>query len=218
MRNKYKAVIFDLDGTLVDDYGTIQEALNYVMSNLGLCQQTVESVKKGVGLGLEDMLARFVPEQKVEDAVLMYREKYSKIIGKHTRTLPFVEQTLQQLKQLDIKIAVASNKAGDFSRQIVKILSLHRYIDVVLCGDDIKSHKPDPKILFEIMNQLGVKKENTLYVGDMTVDVETGRNAGVETILVLTGSHRLDELKKAGAKYIHKNISYVLEYIRNGRL
>ncbi|MBA2124363.1 hypothetical protein B9J78_05450 [bacterium Unc6] len=208
-----RLVIFDLDGTLVDDYETIQKALNYTLLKIKIPEQTLDAVKKDVGLGLENMLSKFIPEGMIKDAVLIYREKYSKILGTHTKVLPFVEETLKRLKELGVKIAVASNKTGNFSRKLVKMFPIHKHIDLVLCGDDVQNHKPAPELLLQIIKYFNVPKEDTLYVGDMTIDIETGKNAGIKTIAVLTGSNDFETLKKSKAEYIHQNISCVLQYI-----
>lgn len=189
-----KLIIFDLDGTLVDAYDAIVESFNYTMRKLGLSALRHHTIKKAVGWGDKGLLCPFVPPDKLKAALKIYPAHHQKSLLKHTRLIPFALHTLNYLKGKGYRLAVASNRPKAFSRIVLKKLKLDWIFDYVLCGDQLQRPKPHPDILIKLMRRFKVGKKQTLYVGDMTIDVNTGRGAGVRTVAVLTGSSSRKEL------------------------
>ena len=191
-----KLVIFDLDGTLVDAYDAIVASFNYTMRRMSLASRSYLAIKRAVGWGDRGLLRPFVPEEKLEKALKIYQSHHKKSLLKKTCLLPGAKNTLEYLRKEGYKLAVASNRPKVFSQIVIRKLKLRRFFDYILCGDQLKKPKPHPDIILKIMRRFSVKKEQTLYVGDMTIDVITGKNAKVKTIAVTSGSSSKKELAK----------------------
>jgi HAD superfamily hydrolase (TIGR01509 family) len=193
-----KLIIFDLDGTLVDAYPAIVSSFNYTMRRMHLESRSFLTIKKAVGWGDRGLLCPFVPEEKLKKALKIYQAHHRKSLRQKVRLLPGALDTLRYLKKKSYKLAVASNRPRAFSQIVIRKLRLGKFFDFILCGDQLKKPKPYPDILLKIVRRFAVRKNQALYVGDMTIDVATGRNAGVKTAAVTTGSSTKKEL--AGLK------------------
>ncbi len=194
-----RGVVFDLDGTLIDSYEAITESLNAALVAEGLDPLGVEQVRGMVGLGLETLIARAMGEARVESGVRRFRERYDRICLARTSLLPEVAETLDALHRRGYRMAVASNKPSHFGWRLLEGLHVRRYLDTVLGPDVVSNKKPHPEMLQRAMQAMRVGSAETLYVGDMEIDVETARAAGVPVIVVPTGSRTLEDLERAGA-------------------
>lgn len=195
MKNEaVKLIIFDLDGTLVDAYQAVASSLNYVLKCVGLSPLNSEQIKRSVGWGDRNLVRRFVPASKLETTLSVYRKHHRQALKKGTKFLPGVKKILFQLKKQGYRLAIASNRPSFFVRIILKYLNVNQLFDYVLCGDQVKAPKPAPEMLKKILKRFSLKPSRALYVGDMTIDVETAHLAKVKSVIVLTGSSRRNEI------------------------
>jgi phosphoglycolate phosphatase len=197
----FKTVIFDLDGTLIDSYPAIQESLNYVLEYFGQPKVDLATTKKMVGRGLENLMIQAVGEERKEQAIVLFRKSYDETVMRGTFLLPEVAETIRDLHQQGIKMAVASNKPSIYSRTILENFGLNPYFEACYGPDVVKQTKPHPAMLEGLMKELTADKNETLYVGDMVIDVETARNAGVPVALIATGGNSSDELRSLDPDY-----------------
>jgi phosphoglycolate phosphatase len=195
---RFRAVLFDFDGTLADSYAAITASVNHVLAHHGRPTLEEARVRVLVGHGLENLMETILPGIDPVAAAKLYREHHPTVMKSHTRLLPGVADGLAALQKAGIKLGVCSNKPSYFTRALIEILDLTPYFGAVYGPDDAGAAKPDPAMVLKAMADLGVSKEETLYVGDMEVDIETGRRAGVETWVVPTGSHDEATLRAAG--------------------
>lgn len=193
-----KLLIFDLDGTLIDSYEAIKEALNYATRKFGKIPWSLKEVKKRVGRGLEILIEEAIGKEYVEEGVKLFREKYSKVYKKKTKLMPHVKETLDYLKNKGLILSIASNKPSDFTREILKSFGIENSFSLILGPFEVKKLKPDPEMINKILEELKVKKEEAIYIGDMILDAETAKNAKVDCILVATGGNTIKELRKTG--------------------
>jgi len=191
-----KLVIFDLDGTLIDAYPAIVRSFNYAMQRLHYLTQGKLTIRRAVGRGDENLLKPFIKLKDLKAALFLYRRHHKVALLKGARLFPRVYKVLAYLKNKDYKLAVASNRPTRFSWILIRHLKLDKYFDYVLCADKLRYIKPHPEILNKIMRKFKAKPRQTLYVGDMTIDAQTGRRAKVKTILVTTGSSTRKEIQK----------------------
>lgn len=198
---KFKTVIFDLDGTLIDSYVAIQESLNYVLEHFGRPKVDLATTKKMVGRGLENLMVQAVGDDRKEQAIALFRKSYDETVMRGTFLLPEVEQTIRELYEKGIKMAVASNKPSIYSRTILENFGLNPYFEACYGPDVVKQTKPHPAMLEGLMKELNADRKKTLHVGDMDIDVETARNAGVPVALVATGGNSSDELRSLSPDY-----------------
>jgi len=193
---QYRLIIFDLDGTLVDAYKAIESSFNYTMGRFGYTKKDALTIRRAVGWGDENLLKPFVNTSDLEKATAIYRAHHKKSLLKQSRVFPQVKSLLNYFRKQDIKLAIATNRPTKFTHILLKKLNLNNYLDYVLCADKLKNIKPHPEILIKIMKKLKVKKRNTLYVGDMSIDIKAGNRAKIDTVAVLTGSHTKKDLVK----------------------
>jgi len=194
MGSGIKLVIFDLDGTLVDAYKAVASSLNHTLIEVGCAAVNDDTIKRTVGWGDRHLVGSFVGEEKLEQAMSIYRQHHARAIKSGTTFLPGARKLLGNLKDKGYKLAVASNRPTRFTHIILKHLQVNRIFDCVLCGDKVARPKPEADILTEILGRLALRPDEALYVGDMTIDVETGHKAGVKTVAVATGSSTKEEI------------------------
>jgi phosphoglycolate phosphatase len=181
-----QAVLFDFDGTLADSFAAITASTNYVRGCYGLPPLSEAEVRQFVGYGLTHLMTTLVPGVPVEEAVARYREHHTGVMLTHTRLMPGVAETLPQLAQRGFRMAVCSNKRVEFTQQLVAALGLKDYFACILGPDDVGQRaKPDPAMLLEALNRLKVSANQTVYIGDMVVDVQTAKAAGIPVWLIV---------------------------------
>ncbi|CAN5132663.1 phosphoglycolate phosphatase [soil metagenome] len=193
-----RAVMFDFDGTLADSFGAITASTNHVRGRFDLPPLTEAEVKHFVGFGLNNLLDRLVPGVDPAKAMALYRDHHPTVMLTETRLFPGVRVTLTALQARGIGMAVCSNKSVHFTKQLVEGMGLSPFFAAVLGPEDVSAPKPDPAMLLEGAKRLKVSTEVCAYVGDMIVDVETAKAAGIPVWIVPFGV--LDRDGMAGAK------------------
>ena len=199
-----KGIVFDLDGTLVDSYRAIWLSLNYAREGFGLPPLAQEEVRSQVGRGLEQLIADLVGPQRVEAGVARFRLRYAEVYAEHTHSLPGVSGVLARLHSRGLRMAVASNKPAKFGGPILQSLGLLQYFDHVDGPDLAGSTKPEPTMIRRCLAAIEQPAEAALYVGDMPLDVESGRRAGLAVLLVATGSSPAETLLQTGCPVIER--------------
>jgi haloacid dehalogenase superfamily, subfamily IA, variant 3 with third motif having DD or ED/haloacid dehalogenase superfamily, subfamily IA, variant 1 with third motif having Dx(3-4)D or Dx(3-4)E len=198
--------VFDLDGTLVNSLDDLANSTNYALEKNGFAPQPVERYRYFVGNGVPLLIKRALGERgtkEAEQAVLRdFNEYYDRHFDDKTRPYKGNTELLHALGIRGVQCGVLSNKPDNFVRLIVSRLLPDSSFAWIQGKTDEFPKKPDPAALEHILRSLGVKKENTLYIGDSDVDIRTGKNAGVATCGVLWGFRGRAELEAAGADHI----------------
>jgi 2-phosphoglycolate phosphatase len=178
-------VLFDFDGTLADSFAAITSSTNHVRTSYKLPPLPEAEVRKYVGYGLAHLMADLVPGAPVDEAVARYRAHHATVMVAETRLMPGVAETIPELARRGLCLGVCSNKRVEFTRELVRSLGLHSFFMYVLGPDDVNQRaKPDPAMLLEGLARLKVSANEAVYVGDMIVDVQTAKAAGVPVWLV----------------------------------
>jgi phosphoglycolate phosphatase len=202
------ALVFDLDGTLIDSRRDITTAINQTRSELGLPPLALEAVVTMVGEGARRLVERAFPEfpDRLDQILPRYLARYWDVCLETTRPYPGIEEMLAALADR-YPLALLSNKGEALSRKILDGLRLTSRFREILGGDTLSTRKPDPAGLRLLANRLGLPVEHLMLVGDTWIDAETARNAGCAFALVEWGFPRppkLDgvrvDLKAAGAE------------------
>lgn len=192
-------VVFDLDGTLIDGYEAIADALAYAMERFGLPALPLEKVRVMVGHGIEKLLEEAVGAERTCEGVRLFRERYLEVAVAKSRLLPGVREVLAEIAAAGHAMAVASNKPAPFSRMILEATRVARYFVEIAGPDEATPAKPDPAMLRSLMRAAGAEPGRTVVVGDMEVDFEFGRAADCRVVLVPGGSRSREELEKVPA-------------------
>ena len=202
-----KAVIFDLDGTLLNTLEDLANASNFALRSCGYNEHPIKDYIRFVGSGRYILMKRILPEEDknneeaIEKVLKLFDENYGEHMHDTTKQYDRIYELIKELKIKNIKLAVVSNKPDEFAGETV-----NRYFgnDFEITYGQRPNHavKPDPKTVYEVMEYLNVTKEECIYVGDSDVDMKTAQNAGVKSIGVAWGFRGEEELKSAGADYI----------------
>lgn len=209
-----RAALFDFDGTLADSFAAITASTNHVRRCHGLPELAEPDVRRHVGHGLAKLMAALVPGAAIESAVEEYRAHHRTVMHTHTRPMAGVAHAIPELARRGIRMGVCSNKRVEFTRQLVESLGLARYFACVLGPEDVGDRpKPDPAMLLEGLRQLGAAPAESVYVGDMDVDVQTARAAGVPVWLVSCGAAEGPAAIAAGPDRVLGHFAEILEAI-----
>ena len=179
----------------MDAYEAIFRSFNYTMQRLGYPEQDERTIRRAVGWGDSNLLKPFVKPKDLTSALAIYRRHHATSLRKATRLFPGVKGLLAALKKNGFRLAVASNRPTRFSLIALSALGIRGSFDMVLCGDKVKRGKPHPDILKKIMARFRAGPKETVYAGDMAIDVRAANRAGVWPVAVTTGSSTLFELK-----------------------
>ena len=193
---RIKLIVFDLDGTLVNAYTPVYRSLNYVLKQCGLKPVGHSTVKSSVGWGDRNLLGKFIPPAQIEKALKIFRQHHKKALKSGVRFMPGAKRLLTTLKKEGYALAVASNRATASSMAILKYLGIEKNFDHILCGDKLKNLKPHPEVLERTLKEFSLKPDEAVYIGDMTIDIETGRLARVKTVAVVTGSSTRKDIER----------------------
>lgn len=195
--NPFEAVIFDFDGTLGDSYPAITASVNHVRGLHGLPPLSEAEVRRHVGRGPHYLLEHTVPAGDVEANIAAYRAHHPSVLRSGTRLMPGAADALRDLHTHGLRLGICSNKPIDFTRELVAYLGVESYLDLLLGPEDVPRPKPAPDMLRLALARLHVEAKQALYVGDMTVDIQTARSAGVSVWVVPTGSDEIETLRQA---------------------
>jgi phosphoglycolate phosphatase len=203
---KYKAVIFDLDGTLVNSIKDIADAMNIVLERRKYPTYDYETYKTFVGSGVKSLVVKALPDanpEKEEVAACLedMMQVYSECCTNKTKAYDGVFDLLAQLNAENIKICVLSNKEDTLTKKIASFL-FPEYISPVLGLKVEADKKPNPKVALQICELIKVKPEETIFVGDTDVDILVAKNANMLPVGVSWGFREKEGLIAAGAKHI----------------
>ncbi len=194
-----KAIVFDLDGTLLDTLDDLTAAVNHALSAHGLPLRTRAEVRSFVGNGVRRLMERSVPEEmpadKFEKVFRSFREYYTAHCLDQTRPYPGIMETLKRLHERGVRMAIVSNKLQPAVTEL-NARFFGEYIPVAVGESERVRCKPCPDGVLEALKVMGAKKEEAIYVGDSEVDIETAHNAGLPCLSVLWGFKDEDFLRQ----------------------
>ena len=213
---KYKAVIFDLDGTLLDTLEDLTDSVNHVLETNGYPVRTIEEVRCFVGNGIRKLIERSVPEgTSVSDIDNVHQEfilYYKDHCMEKTKPYDGVLELLMNLRKNGCKTAVVSNKA-DYAVQILCRKYFPNLLDAALGELAGTPKKPAPDAVHNILKQMHVKNEEAVYIGDSDVDILTARNSGMDEIIVTWGFRDTSFLEEKGAKILVSSLKELEQFL-----
>ena len=216
----YAAVVFDLDGTLLDTLADIAAAGNEVLAAIGVPTYSVEEFGTLVGAGVANLFTRALPAEKqaeeiIADCIARFRKAYEHHWNVDTRVYDGIRPLLDVLVQRDLKLSVLSNKPDVFTRKCVTEYLGDYPFDPVFGQREGVPRKPDPASAAEITSYLGVTPQDVLYVGDTGIDMQTARNAGMFAVGATWGYRSREELVDNGADVLIDRPSELLKLLNS---
>lgn len=213
---KYKLVIFDLDGTILNTLEDLYISVNFALLKNNLPQRSKEEVRRFVGNGIRLLIERAVPEKTeselTEKVFFDFKEHYAVHSMDNTKPYEGIKDLLTDLKSQGVKTAVVSNKA-DFAVQKLVSLYFDGMFDFVLGEMEGTNKKPAPDMVYKAIEAVDVSAEYVVYIGDSEVDVETADNSSVDCIIVDWGFREREYLLSCGAKVLASCVSELSELL-----
>lgn len=189
-----KAILYDLDGTLVDHFGAIHRAIAYAQQQLGLPISSYEKVRATVGGSIELTMARLTSPELAPKAIPYYLEHLQKIMFEDLHPLPGAAWLMENLHERGFRQGVLTNKQGTFARAITHHLGWDQWLDHVFGTFDTPWRKPAREFALHAVAQFNVAPGEAVLIGDSPFDIEAAVNAGLHSQVVATGSHTRAQL------------------------
>lgn len=212
---KYDAVIFDLDGTLLDTLEDLANSVNFALRTHGMAERTLCEVRSFVGTGIGNLIKKSVPEgtgeEKCSEVLDTFRDHYKDHSTDMTKPYDGILSLLSDLRTEGVPTAVVSNKVDIAVQMLVKGY-FQGLIDVAVGELEGVKRKPEPDTVFLAMKKMGVK--NAVYIGDSEVDVKTAENASLDGVFVSWGFRTEDDLRRAGAEIVVHSTGELWEVLK----
>ena len=191
---RFSAILFDLDGTLLDTIPDLAGAANAMRHDLGLPPIAQDILATYVGRGVEQLVTRALehegtpadPDRKAQ-ALARYTEHYRQLNGRRSHPYPGVLDGLQAFRSAGCKLAVVTNKSTEFTGPLLRQQGLADFFEVVVCGDTCAHKKPDPMPVFHACTLLGVRPDQALFIGDSINDALAAQAAGMPMLALPYG-------------------------------
>lgn len=212
--NGIKAVIFDMDGTLIDPRIDVANALNASLSHFELPPLSYQEIFNHIQDGMKHLIQRTFPPSHgihLEEAVRIYRDHYDAHLLDHTTLYPHIRDILEALKTLEK--AVVSNKREQPLLSILEGLNLHDHFKAVFGSDTLGVRKPAPDAVLKTLECLNVRPHECLMVGDSPEDIQAGKSAGVKTCGVTYGFRAQQVLRRENPDYLLNDVKDLLKIV-----
>ena len=184
---KYRLVIFDLDGTILDTLEDLTDSVNYALGQYNFPARDIDDVRNFVGNGIAKLIERAVPpdteDDIIKDVLDCFKENYRQHCADKTKPYDGILEFVKDIRDDGCLTAVVSNKA-DFAVQELCKKYFPECFDFVVGERSGIRRKPSPDSVIEVMDKLGMDRESTVYIGDSDVDIKLAKNAGIEAVLV----------------------------------
>lgn len=216
MSLKYKAVLFDNDGTVVDTEECIMTSVRHVLYNvLGDKTIDLDGFRKLIGLPTEDQFAHYTDDpQKVKELTSAYRAHNDTVLDKLSKNFEGMPEALRQIKNWGYYMGIVTSKRHDICIHGLKELGLTGIFEYVQGNDDWHVHKPDPGALTHACEEIKCNPEDVLYIGDSPFDLQAGNGAGCYTCAVTWGVFKEDELTTENPNFIARTPQDLLELLQ----
>ena len=213
-----KAVIFDLDGTLIDSLEDLNDSVNAMLSHFGYPSVTIENTRQNIGDGARNLVKRSIPvalsDSELDECLAYYSKVYNSCGCPKTKPFDGITELVAEIKSRGFKVAILTNKPHTSTLNVYNEYLSHMQFDMVVGASEFIKHKPDPQGVRYILNALAVKPENAYFIGDGEADVQTAIDAGIKCIAVLWGNRTKSQLLESGATLFANDCQELLSQIK----
>ena len=214
--SRFKTVIFDLDGTLLDTLEDLTDAVNYALGAYKMPQRTIEEIRSFVGNGVRNLMLQAVPDGEenpdFQEIFALFKEYYGEHCNDKTGPYHGVLDLMKELKKQGYVMGIVSNKIDSAVKEL-NSMYFADYIQVAIGEKEGVQRKPAPDTVFAALQELEKEKESAIYIGDSEVDFATAKNAGIPCVSVLWGFRDREFLEKCGADMFAETPMDVLRFL-----
>ncbi len=200
----YRAVFFDLDGTLIDSAKDLSFAINTMTQELGLKDPSLQQIKNWIGNGTLKLVERALAfnniqanEKELNNAFELFSNAYRECVGEYSTLFPYAKELLVKLLANNIKLACITNKPLEFTEFLLQQNMISQFFSIICAGDNVKFKKPDKWPLVYASKKLDVALKDSLMIGDSQHDIAAARNAGCDVIAVSYGYNHGENISLA---------------------
>ena len=204
-------VLWDMDGTLIDQTDSIIRCYHEVIQSFGLSKPSPIDIKRSLGGPLTHTLSLFLPEDTVEAASILFKETFPNYMFEGLVVLDGAKELIKLLNERGVSQAIITNKQGVNARAVSEKCCFDKYIKVCIGNGDNPYQKPEVEFTKSVIKSLGGEYKHIILIGDSPTDVKTALNFNIDCFAVTTGSHTKQELCVAGAKKTFKNLNELIE-------
>jgi phosphoglycolate phosphatase len=195
-----KAILWDMDGTLIDQTAAIIRAYGDVIQAMGGGTPDPEVIRRSLGGPMASTMALFIDNARLDEASKRFRQRFPEIMFDGLIILAGGHELIESAYQARIPQVIFTNKHGDTARQVSKYAGFSKYIPTCIGNTDTDWHKPQAELTRYVLEQIEASAEGACMIGDSPTDIETAHNADLPCYCVATGAHSTEELLAAGAE------------------
>ena len=213
---RIRAVLFDLDGTLLDTVGELSRAANRMLATLGLAPRAEDEIRNFVGKGTAKLVERCIDRDtsRLDEALAIFNEVYLEESGLGTKIYPGVMEGIEMLSADGLPLGCVTNKPEAFTLPLLRNTGLLKFFAVVVSGDTVARRKPDPMPYAHACARLGVAAGNALVVGDSANDVIAARGAGCRVLCVPYGYREGQPVESLDCDAVVDDVRAAAEFVR----
>ena len=206
LTRRIKAVAFDMDGTLIDSLESIAEAFNHMFDALKYPQLTLEEVVRLTSISMKDFVHSFLKPEEAELGIKIFREYYDTVFREKTKMMPGAMEALNSLNGTILQ-GIVTNKRGHYARRLAEHFGIADRMARIIGADDGFEAKPAPDMFNEFVRSTGAAIQDTIYVGDSPIDMQSAHNAGLDAFGISNSIFSGEELALHHPRRVLSNIS-----------
>ena len=211
------AVIWDMDGTLIDQTAAIIRCYRTVVLEMKGFEPDAETIRRSLGGPMASTMALFIEDADLDEASRRFRSLFPKIMFEGLIVLPGALELIKTFAERKIPQAILTNKHGETARKVSEYTGFSKHIQVCVGHGDCEWHKPQPELTHHVLGLMNSVPQMACLIGDSPTDVETASNAKITCYTVATGAHSKEELTAAGAQASFDNLSALYKALDRGR-
>lgn len=202
-----EAVLWDMDGTLIDQTAAIVRCFGDVVSAMGQPTPDPQTILRSLGGPMTSTMALFIDEAQIDVACQRFRKRFPEIMFDGLIILPGGAELIESLYKARIPQAIFTNKHGETARRVSKYAGFAKHIPICIGNTDTEWHKPQPELTQYVLQQINCSATGACMIGDSPTDIQTAHNAGLPCYCVATGAHSVEELLLAGAEAAYDRLT-----------
>ena len=201
------AILWDLDGTLIDQTAAIVCCYREVIVKMGYPQPDDDAIRRSLGGVMAATMELFVEVERMDEACKAFRKRFPEIMFDGLILLSGGIELIERFYKARIPQVIFTNKHGDTARIVSRYAGFAKYIPICIGGADTQWHKPQQALTQHVLDQIEVSAEGSIIIGDSPTDIAVAQNAGLTCYCVSTGAHNLEELMEAGADAVFGSLT-----------